>query len=306
MVPTRVALAVPLVALLLAAPAAADPAQSPAGPPSPVVYQLPVPGPVVDPYRPPSTPYGPGNRGIDFATTPGERVVAPADGVVTFAGAVAGALHVVLLHSDGIRTSLSFLSSVLVTRGQQVVRGQSVGLAGSEVHFGARRGEVYLDPSTLLNGAPDTGARSVLVPDGPGRALAAADEAAGLSRLLAGVVSRAGPTGASARDATPPDATPQEVATQQVVAQQVATEQVAAQQVAALGRAAAAAGAPAAWVVMAGAAGALAEQEPCSSSCRSSAQLLGDAALGVAARAGTGDSGAVATTGTAASAPRRP
>ena len=83
-------------ALLPALPGAADAAVS---------YRPPVPGPVVDPYRPPSTPFGPGNRGLDYATTPGEAVAAPADGEVTFAGPVAGALHVVVLHADGIRTT---------------------------------------------------------------------------------------------------------------------------------------------------------------------------------------------------------
>lgn len=179
--PTSSVLAALLAALLLAAPAAAD-----ASPTGPVTYQAPVPGPIVDPYRPPSTPYGPGNRGIDYATTPGEPVAAPADGVVTFAGAVAGGLHVVVLHRDGIRTSMSFLASVLVARDQQVVAGQTVGRAGSRLHFGARRGEVYLDPGTLFG--PDHGGAtsSVLVPEGLGRPLGAVEEAAGLRRLLAG------------------------------------------------------------------------------------------------------------------------
>ena len=45
-------LLVPLVALALA-------------------YQPPVDAPVVDEFRAPATPYGPGNRGLDYATTPG-------------------------------------------------------------------------------------------------------------------------------------------------------------------------------------------------------------------------------------------
>ena len=73
--------------------------------PTPVVYRVPVDAPVVDPFRPPATPYGPGNRGVDFATTAGQPVLAMADGVVVFAGQVGGTLHVVLLHADGVRTS---------------------------------------------------------------------------------------------------------------------------------------------------------------------------------------------------------
>lgn len=174
------------VALVLAIAVAALPAVAPAdADPQPVAYRPPVPGPVIDPFRPPPGPYGPGNRGIDYATTPGEPVAAPADGHVTFAGAVGGGLHVVLLHADGIRTSLSFLSVVLVRRGQVVAAGDPVGRAGSSLHFGARRGHTYLDPATLLaDGSPP--GRAVLVPDGPGRPLGAADEVDGLRRLLAG------------------------------------------------------------------------------------------------------------------------
>jgi hypothetical protein len=168
-----------ITALLPVTPAIADP---PAGR---VAYRAPVPGPVIDPFRPPDTPYGPGNRGIDYATTPGEEVVAPAEGEVTFAGAVAGGLHVVLLHADGIRTSLSFLAAVLVRRGQWVAAGTAVGLAASSVHFGARRGAAYLDPASLLTGG-SRGDRAVLVPEGAGRPLGAGDEADGLRGLLAG------------------------------------------------------------------------------------------------------------------------
>ena len=54
-----------------------------------VVYRPPVTAPILDPFRPPTTPYGPGNRGIEYATVPGTSVGAAADGVVVFAGPVA-------------------------------------------------------------------------------------------------------------------------------------------------------------------------------------------------------------------------
>lgn len=194
----RVAVIVVVVVAVLGALRVAAPAVAEARPGA-IVYQAPVPGPIVDPYRPPSTPYGPGNRGVDYATVPGATVAAPADGVVTFAGAVAGGLHVVVLHADGVRTSLSFLAGVLVARGQQVVRGQTVGRSGPLLHFGARRGEAYLDPTTLLAAGAGTGSRSVLVPDGPGRPLGADEEAAGLRHLVAGVTARAGLPAAGVR-----------------------------------------------------------------------------------------------------------
>src|SRR5438309_10248638 len=74
-------------------------------------YVAPVDAPVVDGFRPPPQPWAPGNRGLDYATTPGAEVHAAADGEVVFAGAVADGLHVVVLHPDGIRTSYSFLGS---------------------------------------------------------------------------------------------------------------------------------------------------------------------------------------------------
>lgn len=193
----RLTLAATVAALLLTAPASAGHEPPPAGA---VRYRPPVPGPVVDPFRPPGSPYGPGNRGLDYATTPGEPVVAPAEGIVTFAGAVAGGLHVVVLHADGIRTSLSFLAAILVVRGQQVTGGQAVGLAGATVHLGARRGAAYLDPATLFRA--EAGTRSILVPDGPDRPAGADEEADALRRLLA-ATSRPAPAPLAGRPATP-------------------------------------------------------------------------------------------------------
>lgn len=234
-------LAALVAVVLLAGPAAAEPG------PAPVVYQPPVPGPVTDPFRPPASPYGPGNRGVDYATEPGGDVVAPADGVVTFAGPVAGGLHVVVLHRDGIRTSMSYLAGVLVVRDQQVVRGQRIGRTGGSLHFGARRGEVYLDPTTLLSTTdPDVGARSVLVPHGTATPLGGEEEAAGLRRLIATAPARA--VLGSVDDLAS--------------AARSAAARTAAE-VEALARAAAALGAPPAWTLLAVAATVLAEQGPC-------------------------------------------
>src|SRR5437868_15197385 len=119
-------LALGVVALLVVAVARAAPVGAAGG------YQPPVAAPVADPFRPPSTSYGPGNRGIDYATAPGTDVKTSADGEVVFAGQVGGTLHVVVLHGDGIRTSYSFLSSVRVQRGDQVRQGQVVGTTGAQ------------------------------------------------------------------------------------------------------------------------------------------------------------------------------
>ena len=128
-----------------------------------VSYRPPVAAPVVDPFRAPPTPWAAGNRGIDYATEPGTRVRAAADGEVVFAGMVGGSLHVVVRHPDGVRTSYSFLHTVLVHQGDSVVRGEPVGTAGARFHFGARIGDDYVDPARLLGGTGP--ARVHLVPD---------------------------------------------------------------------------------------------------------------------------------------------
>ncbi len=133
-----------------------------------VTYRPPVDAPVTDPFRPPLTPYGPGNRGIDYATAPGMSVHAAADGVVVFAGAVAGGLHVTVLHADGIRTTYSFLAVIRVHERQTLRGGDVLGVTGVALHLGARRGDVYIDPASLWR--PATGPPAVhLVPlDGSG------------------------------------------------------------------------------------------------------------------------------------------
>ncbi len=129
----------------------------------PVTYVAPVSGEVTDPFRPPKQEYGPGNRGLTYKTTPGSAAKASAPGKVTFAGQVGGALHVVVQHDDGVRTSYSFLRSISVRAGRVVNQGEQVGTTDSSFHFGARIGDAYIDPAILLASGP---ARVHLVPDG--------------------------------------------------------------------------------------------------------------------------------------------
>ena len=171
-----VSLVVLVVALSAPAAVAASSASS---------YDAPVDRPIIDPWRPPATPYGPGNRGLDYATVPGEEVRAANDGVVVFAGRVGLSLHVVVLHDDGLRTSYSFLSHIDVQRGDQVKRGAVVGLAGDELHFGARVGDNYIDPSLLFTGLPP---EVHLVPAELRRPQSERLERKGLLRSLAGGV----------------------------------------------------------------------------------------------------------------------
>lgn len=134
-----------------------------AAPPRGVTYRPPVDAPIADPFRAPAERWNAGNRGVEYTTDSGAPVSAAADGVVAFAGQVGGQLHVVVLHADGVRTTYAFLRSVDVHRDDAVVQGQRVGTAGDTFHFGARIGEVYVDPVLLFgDGLPEVH----LVPDG--------------------------------------------------------------------------------------------------------------------------------------------
>jgi murein DD-endopeptidase MepM/ murein hydrolase activator NlpD len=134
------------------APATAAGASADRKQPSAGSYIPPVDAPIADPFRPPAGPYGAGNRGLEYATEPGTPVRASAAGAVTFAGPVAGALHVTVLHADGVRTSYSFLAGVEVVLGQQVQQGDRLGVSGERLHFGARAGDAYFDPAALFAG----------------------------------------------------------------------------------------------------------------------------------------------------------
>ncbi|MEE9417474.1 MAG: M23 family metallopeptidase [Acidimicrobiales bacterium] len=110
----------------------------------------PIEAPVIDPFRPPDSPYGPGNRGIEYDTQPGQVVLASADGVVSFSGSIGSSQYVSIRHSQRLRTTYSFLASRLVVRGQRVHQGDSIGVAGQRFHFGALRDDIYIDPASLF------------------------------------------------------------------------------------------------------------------------------------------------------------
>ncbi len=173
----------------------ASPAHAAPPPPAAVTYRPPVDAPIVDPFRPPPENWNAGNRGIEYATTPGTPVGAAAAGEVVFAGPVAEELHVVVLHADGLRTSYSFLASIAVHRGETVRQGQTVGTTKDRFHFGVRAGDAYLDPALLFTGGPP---QVYLVPEEQRRPQTEAQERAGVARMVQGWGSRALAGGAAA------------------------------------------------------------------------------------------------------------
>jgi len=121
-------------------------------------WAWPVVGPVIRGFDPPTTPFGAGHRGIDIAAPIGTPVLAPAPGVVAFAGAVAGHLFVTVDHGGGLSSTSSWVSAILVRKGDAVARGSAVALTGTghpgveppHLHFGVRRGGEYVDPLGFL------------------------------------------------------------------------------------------------------------------------------------------------------------
>ena len=116
-------------------------------------YRPPVDAPVSQGFHLGANLYGPGNRGLDYATTAGTPVRAIGGGIVVFAGVVAGSRFVTVLHPDGLRSSYSYLQTISVHRGDSVARGATVGLAGTHLQLGVRRGIAYIDPAPLLGAA---------------------------------------------------------------------------------------------------------------------------------------------------------
>ena len=92
----------------------------------------PVSGAVVRGVRPARTPRTGRVTGASTSRRPpGLVVLAPAAGVVTFAGSVGGRLFVTIDQGGGLLSTCSFPSGLLVRKGDVVVQGQHIALSGS-------------------------------------------------------------------------------------------------------------------------------------------------------------------------------
>ncbi len=140
-----------IVVLLVAQGTTAPAVSQETVPYSTVLYEAPTSGPVVDPFRPPAHIGAAGNRGIEYGNPLWAGVYASADGVVWFAGMVAGNGVVSIFHADGVKTTYTGMTEVWAIEGATIRQGESIGQAGRNIHFGALIGEHYLDPQILID-----------------------------------------------------------------------------------------------------------------------------------------------------------
>lgn len=111
------------------------------------------------------------HRGVDLAAESGDLVVSPSAGVVRFVGRVPAVgvsgtqLALTIERDDGLRFTLMPLGSACVALGALVDVGTAVAevaaqgdssSAGTHLHVGARRGELYVDPLEFLDAGAST------------------------------------------------------------------------------------------------------------------------------------------------------
>ncbi|MFZ4166495.1 M23 family metallopeptidase [Brevundimonas sp. NPDC058933] len=115
------------------------------------------------PLRGASTDHG----GIDIAVPVGTPVVAPADGVVEFAGNRGrGGKTVIIRHEDGRTTGFAHLDSIDVKAGDRVTRGTAFAASGNtgnstgpHLHFSARdKDGRRIDPRSIIDQPAQTAA----------------------------------------------------------------------------------------------------------------------------------------------------
>jgi murein DD-endopeptidase MepM/ murein hydrolase activator NlpD len=98
------------------------------------------------------------HKGVDFAGSRGDEVVAVAAGVVTWAGERAGYGRLIeISHGDGFTTRYAHNEKSLVNVGDTVSRGEPIALMGSSgrstgphVHFEVLRNGRQVDPVTFI------------------------------------------------------------------------------------------------------------------------------------------------------------
>ena len=107
------------------------------------------------------------HHGIDLAADPGEPVFATADGVVEEAGWDAQkGNYILVFHSYGLHTQYMHLSKRFVEKGDNVTKGQTIGLVGStgrstgpHLHYEVWEWRKAVDPAAYLPSTNGSGGR---------------------------------------------------------------------------------------------------------------------------------------------------
>jgi murein DD-endopeptidase MepM/ murein hydrolase activator NlpD len=138
-----------------ATPVAAEPAST-----SGTEFRWPVHGRIISSFG--VKPDGERNDGINLAVPEGTSVKATEAGTVIYAGnEIAGYGNLILVrHAGGWVSAYAHNKEIMVERGQTVVRGQTIALAGAtgsvsqpQVHFELRQGSTPVNPLDHLTGA---------------------------------------------------------------------------------------------------------------------------------------------------------
>jgi murein DD-endopeptidase MepM/ murein hydrolase activator NlpD len=98
------------------------------------------------------------HKGLDIAAPPGTPIIAPADGVISYAGYDSGYGKLISIdHGYGMVTRYGHVSKIYATLGQKVKRGDVIGAVGNtgrstgpHLHYEVRINNVPVDPSNYI------------------------------------------------------------------------------------------------------------------------------------------------------------
>lgn len=121
----------------------------------------PVMGPITGPFGARIDPFngeGAFHSGIDISCRYGQPIMAPADGVVTYAGFYSGYGRMIVVdHGNGLTTRYGHLSGFAVTDGQTLRKGQVIGYVGmsgrstgAHLHYEVRIHDTPVNPHKYL------------------------------------------------------------------------------------------------------------------------------------------------------------
>jgi lipoprotein NlpD len=123
-------------------------------PPAPAAVIRPAAGPTLSRYD------GKNNKGLDIAGSPGDAILAAADGRVVYVGSeLRGYGNMVIVkHNDTFLSAYAHAQQILVKEKDVVRQGQKIAEMGNsgadrvKLHFELRKQGVAVDPEPYLNG----------------------------------------------------------------------------------------------------------------------------------------------------------